>query len=280
MFPYRKIISVGIGLLSLLSGPLYCRAQQTSDSSMSGSREMLRRLAQLDSIAHPQPLDGGSEQMSFERTRIDVGNLNEDDGPSRHVFRWRNVGQEPLVLTRVVTSCGCAVPAYDRAPVLPGSTGQITVTYYPKGHPGHFQRKISVFTQLSARRPTAVLELSGHVIPSLRPTTAYPHVMGDLRLKQREISLEGTKLQVERIECLNGGLQRLRIWADTLLLPACLSVRIEPSTLEPGDRCDVVVRYDPDRVEGWRPQSLPVILRGLNLPPSQSTLQIRFTTTK
>ena len=278
---HRNIAALGFGLACLLAPGSICRARQHPEPPMSGSEEMRRRMAQLDSLANPQTVRDGAEWMRFEQTRIETGRLGEDDAPSSYVYRWQNIGESPLVITRVTTSCGCAVPAYDRNPVPPGASGSITVTYHPKGHPGYFHRKISVFTQRSRQRPTAVLELSGEVIPSIRPDRAYPHAMGSLRLKQREITFAGTSPQTERIECLNAGDGVLHLSVDSLLLPPYLSVRIDPQRPAPGERCDLIIRYDPEKLaQGRQPMSVPVILRGPGLPPNQCTLQIRFATQK
>ena len=84
-------------------------------------------------------------------------------------------------------------------------------------------RKIFIFTQLAGNAPSATLELAGEVIPSARPTYAYPHAHGNLLLKQEEIRIEGTRPQVETIECLNGGNDTLRVRIDTRILPPLAS---------------------------------------------------------
>lgn len=227
----------------------------------------------LDSMANPSLADG-AQAMRFVSKRIDTGRIGEDDGPKSYRFEWQNAGNTPLVVTRVTTTCGCAVAAWDRQPVKPGEKGQITVTYHPKGHPGSFARKIFLFTQLSAKAPTAVLELTGEVIPSARPTYAYPHARGNLLLKQEEIRLDPSRKAVERIECLNGGSDTLRISIDTRILPPCIRAEFSPAVLLPGAIGEVTVSFDP--ASGHAPQRVPVFLRGVGLPPSQSAVMLRF----
>ena len=137
--------------------------------------------AKLDSLAHPATAAGGAEAMRFERTLIDAGHIGEDDVPPVYTFRWRNTGGKPLVVTRVQTTCGCAAASWDKKPVAPGGEGAVTVTYRPKGHPGVFDRRIFVYTQLSDKEPTAILSLRGAVTASVRTDDDYPHAMGALR---------------------------------------------------------------------------------------------------
>ena len=229
-----------------------------------------------DSVANP-PKAQGSGAMRFLETHIDAGRIGEDDLPPSYTFRWTNDGDAPLVITRVETTCGCAVPSFDRQPVLRGGEGSVTVTYHPKRHPGNFHRRIFVFTQLSAQRPTAILDLTGHVTPSSAlPAADYPYAMNGLRLKQREVRMDGTQRRTERIACLNAGRQPLRISADSLLLPPYVRFECEAATLEPGATCDLIFRFDPAKAPERLPEQVPVILRGLGLPPVQSTVRILF----
>lgn len=227
----------------------------------------------LDSLIHPA-LANGAQAMRFDRTRIETGRIGEDDGPKSFVFTWRNAGSKPLVITRVKTTCGCAVPSYDKRPVKPGESASVTVTYHPKGHPGSFVRKIFLFTQLAENAPTAILELAGEVIPSARPTYAYPHARGNLLLKQEEIRFDATERRVESIECLNGGNDTLRVGIDTQILPPCIRAEFTPAELLPGAIGELTVRFDP--AAGKAPQRIPLFLRGLGLPPGQSAITIRI----
>ena len=229
--------------------------------------------ALLDSLANPG-LAPGSKAMAFERTRIDTGEIDEDGGPKSYTFQWRNTGDEPLVITHVKSTCGCAVATYDRQPVNPGQDGNVVVTYHPKGHPGHFLRKIFLFTQLAANAPTAILELSGQVIPSTRPTYAYPYAKGSLLFKQQEIHFDGTELRTERIECLNAGDATLRVKVDKQLLPPCIEAEFLPEELKAGELGELTVRFEPSA--GRAPQRVPLILQGLGLSPGQSSITIRI----
>lgn len=231
--------------------------------------------ARRDSLAHPGTA-AGSEVMRFETRRIDTGTIGEGAPPSSYTFRWHNDGTQPLVITRVQTTCGCTTARYDRQPIAAGATGEVEVIYNPRRHPGSFLRKIFIYTQLSERQPTAILELSGKVTPALLPTDEYPYVRGSLRLKQQEVRIEGTRRQTERIECLNAGGEPLRIAADTLLLPKGLALVSEPETIAPGQVGDLIVRFDPAQVAGALPERVPLLLEGLTLPPSQRTIYVRF----
>lgn len=262
MLRRRNIAWITVGWLLLAATPLY------------GQFRIIPR-ERLDSLAHPATAEG-CEAMTFERTKIDAGTLGEDDAPSTYAFRWRNTGESPLVVTRVQTTCGCAAAAYDKRPVLTNGTGEIKVTYRPKGHPGSFVRKIYVFTQLSDVQPTAILVLSGHVTPSVLPTADYPYGAGALLLRRQEVRIAGKCVQTERIECLNAGDKPLHVTVDYRLLPGYIAFSCEPEVLEPGAAGDLVIRFNPTSAPEQLPRQLPLLLEGVGTPPGQRTIRIRF----
>ena len=229
--------------------------------------------SRLDSLANP-PMAEGREAMAFERTTVTAEPIEEDGGAKSYTFSWRNEGRTPLVITRVKSTCGCAVASYDRQPVAAGAEGTVTVTYHPKGHPGAFSQRIFLFTQLDDTRPTAILTLAGEVIPSTRPTYAYPHAKGALLLKRDEVAFAASRKGVESIECLNGGKDTLRISVDTLLLPPCLKAVFAPAALAPDGIGELTIRFDPSA--GRAPQRMPVLLRGLGLPPAEGSVTVRI----
>ena len=156
----------------------------------------------------------------------------------------------------------------------------MTVTYHPKGHPGSFDRRIFVYTQLSDKMPTAILHLTGTVIASELTDGDYPYAMGTLRLKQQSVRFAQEGLQSERIECLNTGDHAMRPRCDDHLLPRGITLRCEPATLAPGAKGDLVIGFDPAQATHRAPAQLPLILEGPDVPPSGRTLQIRFEETE
>lgn len=236
--------------------------------------------AKLDSLAHPATARGG-EAMRFERTQIETGRIGEDDAPSRYEYKWHNDGTAPLVITRTVTTCGCAVATFDKQPVRAGGQSTVTVTYHPKGHPGNFYRRIFVYTQLSDKEPTAILELTGSVEASKRTDDDYPYAMGPLRLKQQAVRFNPSAGPAEeRIECLNTGDKALHPGSEANRLPAGITLSCEPAALAPGRTGDLIIRFDPAAAPQRLPRQLPLIIQGPDVPPSLRTLQIRFEETE
>lgn len=64
-----------------------------------------------------------------------------------HTFRFKNTGNAPLLIAQVTPSCGCTTPKdWPQNPIAPGESGQITVEFDSKGHPGKIDKSITVLT--------------------------------------------------------------------------------------------------------------------------------------
>ena len=94
---------------------------------------------------------------------FDFGDIKEADGPVTNVFKIKNEGETPLVITKVVASCGCTTPNWTKEPIASGSTGEIKVTYDPTNRPGQFTKTISVYS--NGKTGSYVLSIKGQVIP-------------------------------------------------------------------------------------------------------------------
>ena len=94
---------------------------------------------------------------------FDFGDIKEADGPATHVFKIKNEGETPLVITKVVASCGCTTPDWTKEPIAKGSTGEIKVTYDPTNRPGAFTKTISVYS--NGKTGSYILTIKGQVIP-------------------------------------------------------------------------------------------------------------------
>ena len=57
------------------------------------------------------------------------------------VFKFTNVGDQPLVINQAVASLGYTVPEYTKGAIEPGESGEIKITYNGAGKfPGHFKK--------------------------------------------------------------------------------------------------------------------------------------------
>ncbi len=97
-----------------------------------------------DLVNNPVSADGinkGADVpvIQFEKTEHDFGKILQGEQVS-YTFKFKNVGNAPLLITSVEKTCGCTSPEYTKTPIKPGESGKITITYDSNGHKG-FQNK-------------------------------------------------------------------------------------------------------------------------------------------
>lgn len=99
--------------------------------------------------------------ISAEQTAHDFGKIKEANGKVSCSFTVTNTGDMPLVITRVIASCGCTTPEFPKEPIAPGKTGDIKVTFDPTGRPGPFAKTISVYS--NGKVGSYILTIRGEV---------------------------------------------------------------------------------------------------------------------
>ncbi|MFO8088133.1 MAG: DUF1573 domain-containing protein [Bacteroidales bacterium] len=97
--------------------------------------------------------------IQFEQEVYDYGTIKQYSDATCQ-FEFKNAGKQPLVITKVVTSCGCTVPDYPKSPIMPGETSQLQVTY-DSSKLGKINNQIVVRT--NAEEGTVILKIKGKV---------------------------------------------------------------------------------------------------------------------
>lgn len=183
--------------------------------------------------------------ITFEKTSHNFGDINEADGKVTTVFKFKNEGAEPLILSKVKASCGCTTPNWTKHPIEPGAEGEVTVTYNPNGRPGSFRKTITVTS--NAATSQVQLKIEGRVIPKqAKPKDNYPVKMGKLSLKANTIALGDIKkgnLATQMLEYANQTKDTITV---SLLIPAATYWQIAPTleTLLPGQTGKLAVALD------------------------------------
>lgn len=99
-------------------------------------------------------------KIEFKTETIDYGTIDKGaDG--KRVFEFTNVGEAPLKITKVNSSCGCTVPKWPKEAVLPGESGEIEVIYNTR-RVMPIRKTITVVS--NAERPYVALKIKGNVV--------------------------------------------------------------------------------------------------------------------
>ena len=91
--------------------------------------------------------------IQFDKEEHDFGTLLQGEVVS-YSFHFTNIGNMPLIISEVGSSCGCTVGDYPREPIAPGKTGDIKVTYNSAGHHGFQSRFLTVMSNTNPAKTT------------------------------------------------------------------------------------------------------------------------------
>ncbi|WP_047547967.1 DUF1573 domain-containing protein [Psychroserpens sp. Hel_I_66] len=100
--------------------------------------------------------------IKFDTEVVDYGTITQNSDGVRQ-FTFTNTGDAPLLITNVKTSCGCTVPSYSKAPILPGDSGALEIKYDTK-RLGAFTKTVTVTS--NAEGGNKILKIKGTIIAS------------------------------------------------------------------------------------------------------------------
>ena len=130
-----------------------CSNQTTTDTESVNQNET----STVDSVANTNvPV------FQFEKEVYDFGEIKEGEKVS-YDFKFKNIGDAPLIISSATATCGCTVPEYPKEPLAPGAEGIIRVIFNSTGKPGMQNKVVSI----TANTNPALTELNilGNVLP-------------------------------------------------------------------------------------------------------------------
>ena len=104
---------------------------------------LLAGFAFLASAQEEEPMTG--PKIVFSEKSFNFGDITQGE-KVEHVFEFENVGNEPLILSDVRTTCGCTAPEWPREPVAPGKTAKVKVVFNSAGKMGMQNKVITVMS--------------------------------------------------------------------------------------------------------------------------------------
>ena len=113
-------------------------------------------------------------EIEFEKIVHDYGDVPYN-GNGECEFRFTNTGNEPLLVQKPKSSCGCTIPSWPKEPILPGESEVIKVTYRTN-RVGNINKTVTV-TSNAIANPTVVLRIKGRVLE--QPNEALPEKKDD-----------------------------------------------------------------------------------------------------
>ncbi|RSK44952.1 DUF1573 domain-containing protein [Hymenobacter rigui] len=198
--------------------------------------------------------------LTFEKELHDFGSVPEGT-MATHEFRFKNTGNQPVIIANVQASCGCTTPDWTKTPVLPGKTGIVKAVYSSAGRPGIFNKTVTVTS--NATTPSTVLTIKGNVLnkeqmkSSLTPAqlAQSPRLTLD-RTVHNFGKMEAGQTASTKFTVKNTGKQDLVLGAITSQC-YCVGYKNVPSPIKPGQSAVVELVYSQRKLGN---QNEPVVI--------------------
>lgn len=168
-----KQLKVGILAVALIGFLASC--QNANQGVREAARENVTNAVQPATSttqtpnATPAAPVGPTTVMAFTETTFDFGTVNEGEKVA-HTYKFKNTGNEPLILSDAKGSCGCTVPDWPREPIAPGAEAEVVVEFNSKGKKGKRNQKVTITANTNP--PQTFIYLTGEVLS----TEAAPNI--------------------------------------------------------------------------------------------------------
>lgn len=106
---------------------------------------------------------GPQIKFKAENNTINYGTVKKGEDSGIRIIEFTNTGDQPLIITKVESTCGCTVPSFSTQPIMPSKTGQIEVKYNMSV--GRISRTLTVNTNaINAENGKVFLRIKGEVL--------------------------------------------------------------------------------------------------------------------
>ncbi len=119
-------------------------------------------MAAVITASGQEVVDGSGARIVFVEDAFDFGDIQQGD-KVEHTFEFENAGDQPLILSNVLTTCGCTASDWPREPIVPGELASIKVTFNSAGKLGVQNKIITIVS--NAINPRERIRITTNVLP-------------------------------------------------------------------------------------------------------------------
>ena len=200
-------------------------------------------------LASWMALTASAQQITTQHETVDCGQVKFRQ-PVTAEFQMKNDGNAPLVIERVLSSCGCTTVDYPKRRIAPGENFVVKATYDAK-QMGTFYKQIGICAQ-GASSPFT-LTMRGRVVETISNFDgSYDYALGMLKADAQEVEFDDVNKgdrPVQRIHIFNPTEQVME--PVVMHLPAYLTAQVSPSKVAPHHSAVVSLTLDSKRLHDF-----------------------------
>lgn len=182
--------------------------------------------------------------LEFKEKEINLKNLKADDVPTEVTYTFKNTGNQPVIISRVGPTSSQFQISWDRAPITPGKSGSIKISFPSIQMPETFKYNITVFSNAANRSET--LSLASNIVDNpAKPQLLYKFDIGGLKFKNGTISFDKIytwQTLTDTLHFFNG--MQAPATIGFIYQPAHIKSVAIPETVAPGKKGMIIISYN------------------------------------
>lgn len=184
-------------------------------------------------------------KIQFLEPKHDFESVAEEGGKVSHVFGFKNVGDAPITIKNVKTTCGCTSPKWTKATIPPGKGGYVEATFDPMHRPGAFSKVLTVIME-EGEPVNSYLTIYGEVLPRKKTVEdLFPMQRGNLRYQMPQVFMG--KVRIGEIDTIHMRIYNASmevITLDKVGVPKHISADIVKKEIGPKSFGKIILSYD------------------------------------
>ncbi len=159
-----RIVKIASIALVILLGACKKGAEVSSSEVMNADKveqAKEKREKELAKEEAEKKIEANKTTIAFDKEIHDFGNIPYEDQVET-VFKIKNTGENPLVISNAQASCGCTIPEKPSGPILPGEEGDLKVAFKPNKE-GTISKRITLTANTEAGKE--FLTIKANVAP-------------------------------------------------------------------------------------------------------------------
>ena len=202
---------------------------------------------------HAAAQDNAQQEQAIEFLRKvhNFGKISVNEGAKHCTFEFSNTSNKPVVITNILSSCGCTTPIWPKKPIMPGEGGKVEVTYLNDQGPYPFDKTLTVYTSASSK--PIILRITGLAYENERSMKEmFPTAIGPLGVKNNVIrggQIAQGKSKGGNFRIANISSKSVEV-KFTQVSPG-LEISIEPKVIPGNGIADISYTINTAAVEKW-----------------------------
>ncbi|HDJ24153.1 MAG TPA: DUF1573 domain-containing protein [Candidatus Aminicenantes bacterium] len=182
-------------------------------------------------------------RLFLQEKSYDFGEVQEGKVVT-HVFIFKNIGDETLVINRVRTTCGCTAALLSQKQLQPGEQGKVEVKFNTRGYEGRLSRYLYLESN-DPQNPKAQITIKATIKVPPRPRIDVNRFSFDLGLFLQEEPLSfpvKIRNRGEKVLEVTVNHKEATVWLNT--------AQITTLTLKPKQEKEIIIKLPPRQRPG------------------------------